>query len=297
MPFTWKWLLEYFGKMALSYMASEDSFSICNVGRRRSGKTVWSLVMARFIDPDFNEDKIAFAPEEFDQLLKEYKDSALLFDEAGTGLYSRDAMKRLNKSIIKSLQIFGFRRLTLILNLPHIEMIDKDIREKNILDIVFNLESRFDRDFSLKDMTIDQLRYFIKEKGNLPKRYTAEPFAFVGDSFRSGSLMPYQAMVNGKSYRIGKVRLGDMKEMFEYAKVDWKLWKAYQKKKIEYYEERDLNDDSTDSVDGRTTRHAKDWKKDRDTLIKYLHSQGMSIYDIAKLLNRSPNTIALALKS
>lgn len=288
----WKWneVLLYFNKIIKSHLATEDSYSLCLTGRRRSGKSVLGITMAKLVDPDFNEEKIAFSSEDFARLLREYKNSSVLLDEAGTSLYSRDFMKKINKELTKCLQIFGFRRLFIVLCLPHLGVLDKDIRERGVLDLIFRCKSRFDDEFSLKKYDIQFFEKFV-----LPKRFSFEAFGLFTDYFQPAILSPWVVFKNGKQYRLGEVGLPNMDELFKFAGINKKFWHEYQRKKTEFYESRDINDNINDrenEIDGRTGRFAEKWRQERDILIKELHfRQNYSINKIAKLLNCSPATV------
>jgi hypothetical protein len=100
-------------------------------GRERTGKSVWTLQQACYIDPTLIGDlsRICFTAEEFLEAIKK-TDSTLtntkciIFDEAFRGLSSRAATSRVNKKILQSLMEVGQKNLVLWIVLPSFFMLD-----------------------------------------------------------------------------------------------------------------------------------------------------------------------------
>lgn len=110
-------------------------------GPRRTGKSTNAINIARKLDRDFSHDRIAFRLEDFSDLIANLPPAdpsqgvfpAAIYDEAGTGLYSKDWMRESVKVLCKVFQIVGKKNLTLFLCLPHRAFLTKDIREQLFL--------------------------------------------------------------------------------------------------------------------------------------------------------------------
>ena len=102
-------------------------------GRERIGKTTLGLLLSTELDPNFSVDSIAFTQDEFKKKVQEAEDeSVLILDEAGVSLFSREWMMRGQRELIKSFMIFGIKRLKIILILPHITMLDYQLRNRRV---------------------------------------------------------------------------------------------------------------------------------------------------------------------
>jgi excisionase family DNA binding protein len=63
-----------------------------------------------------------------------------IFDEAGTSLYSREAMNTTNKSINKKLMVCGYKNLFQILCLPSFFDLDTNVRNRRLSALIFITE-------------------------------------------------------------------------------------------------------------------------------------------------------------
>lgn len=99
-------------------------------GDTGSGKSEFGLRLCELLDPDFNEDRIAFTIEEFTRLVDERHPpgSAILFDEVGIALshakHYEDDVIRVNHI----LQSWREQNRILIMTAPHIHLIHKPDR-------------------------------------------------------------------------------------------------------------------------------------------------------------------------
>jgi len=84
-----------------------------------SGKSVLAMQNAYFFDPSFNLDRVCFTAEEFKNAVnKAEKFQAVLFDEAYTGMSSRDTMKSVNKELEKRITEVRQKNLYLFIVMP-----------------------------------------------------------------------------------------------------------------------------------------------------------------------------------
>ena len=96
----------------------EDRIYIVD-GRERTGKSLFTLQQAKFIDPTFNVDRVCFTPEEFlEQIRTTPKGGVVVFDEAFRGLSSKSSQSKVNKMIVQSMMECGQRNLIIFIVLP-----------------------------------------------------------------------------------------------------------------------------------------------------------------------------------
>jgi hypothetical protein len=88
-------------------------------GTERGGKSVLAMQLASYCDPNFNIDKVCLSRDEFKKsILKADKYSSVVYDEAFTGLSSRNTMSRINKSIVEMLAEIGQKNLFVFIVCP-----------------------------------------------------------------------------------------------------------------------------------------------------------------------------------
>lgn len=107
------------------------------VGRRRTGKSLNAACIARKVDPDFPIENVAFRLEDFRNILNNLAPAdpangfypVAVYDESGVDLYSKDWQRRSVKEMVKIFEIIGMKRITMIFNLPHRNLLVGDLRE------------------------------------------------------------------------------------------------------------------------------------------------------------------------
>lgn len=98
-------------------------------GYEGSGKTTHYIQRCCYVDPGFNIDRVCLTAEEFIEQAKiAPKYSALLLDEGGTAMFSRDSVKTLNKTLAKLFMVIRHRNLYIALIVPNFHFIDYYIR-------------------------------------------------------------------------------------------------------------------------------------------------------------------------
>jgi len=94
-------------------------------GRERSGKSLFAIQQAAYLDPTFDLHRICFTP---DELLKQIKEapqgSVIIFDEAFRGLSSARSRSNTNQQIKTALMEMGQRNLILFIVLPSFFLLD-----------------------------------------------------------------------------------------------------------------------------------------------------------------------------
>lgn len=102
---------------------------LVHTGDPGSGKSYADLYMAEQLDPDFGIDQVCFGRDDFLEVFPELrKGQILLYEEAGAEFGARDAMTGQNKELSKILQVYRFKQIPTIFNLPHLSMLDRNGR-------------------------------------------------------------------------------------------------------------------------------------------------------------------------
>lgn len=88
-------------------------------GMEGSGKSVWTLQQAKYIDRDFSLDRVCFTPEDFlKTIVNAKKGQVVVFDEAFRGLSSKSSMSRTNKTLVRAMMEMRQRNLVVFIVLP-----------------------------------------------------------------------------------------------------------------------------------------------------------------------------------
>lgn len=112
--------------------------------RRGTGKTVLSLKLASLLDQTeagITEEKVAISPEELTEGYVELpKGSALVLDEAESGLSKYEAASAVNRAMRELVSMGRIREKYLILNLPASSELDRDL--KALCDFWFMVQEK-----------------------------------------------------------------------------------------------------------------------------------------------------------
>lgn len=105
-------------------------------GRERSGKSDFALhLVYRLMDEKGDPlQNIAWTHEEFaDKVLNAKMFDIVWMDEAGEALFSQEWMKKEQKELVRAFLRSGIKRLIPIIVLPHISLLNKQLRERRVL--------------------------------------------------------------------------------------------------------------------------------------------------------------------
>lgn len=95
-------------------------------GYEGSGKSVMTMQMAKYVDPELNLDRIVFTPKDFQKaVLEAEKYQAVVYDEAYTGLSSRAAMTMVNRILVRMLAEIRQKNLFIFIVMPTFFDLDK----------------------------------------------------------------------------------------------------------------------------------------------------------------------------
>lgn len=105
-------------------------------GRERSGKSLFTIQQAAYIDPTILNDengkvlpRICFTPEEFLTAIRTYKSTkehtlVIIYDEAFRGLSSKSAISKVNKVVVSALMEMGQNNLVVFIVSPSFFMLE-----------------------------------------------------------------------------------------------------------------------------------------------------------------------------
>lgn len=104
------------------------------VGKERRGKSTLALHIAKFLsNENMKIENICLDLNEFiTSLQKAKKGDIIILDEAGTNLYSREAMSAINRSLTKAFMVSGMMNIGIILCLPSFFNLDTYIRTHRV---------------------------------------------------------------------------------------------------------------------------------------------------------------------
>lgn len=202
-------------------------------GTEGSGKSTLAQQIAYFLDPTFNIDRITFRPDEFKKtVIKTKPHKAIIFDEAYSGLSSRQAMTLVNKTLVDMFAEIRQKNLFLIIVLPTFFDLDRHVAlwRSRILIHVYARDG-FNRGyFSFYNMEKKKKLYLLGKKlynykcvspnfiGRFPKPYMVDE-----NKYKEKKLESLRLMDKSKPLREDKKWLINRNTMiYEY----WKLTKA-----------------------------------------------------------------------
>lgn len=118
----------------ISLVKNEDNDAVIVIeGQERIGKSTLALIICLYLDRLFSILNIVFFKRFFVKVLRTLKKyQALQYDEAGLGLYKRDATTRGTKIINKILMTVGQRNLFLIFLIPSFKELDPYLRTHRV---------------------------------------------------------------------------------------------------------------------------------------------------------------------
>lgn len=101
-------------------------FVFCIDGMEGGGKSTFALQMALYLDPKLTLEQVVFSADDFErQIIGAEKFSAVVYDEAITGLYSREAMQYINTTLTKLLAQIRQKNLFIFVIIPTFFDLDK----------------------------------------------------------------------------------------------------------------------------------------------------------------------------
>lgn len=266
----------YFIDICKNSFAHNNSTFMASIGQRRSGKSVFTLGACCRVDPDFTAEQICFGADELKTQLSERSNTAVLWEEMGASAFARDFMEVSNKAIVKTLQVYGFKKLAIFGNFQHLMYTDSDVRLQ--LDCIFKMRAAH-----------------VFEEGQPVTHTYALPYKVVTDWIRKPIIKPY--MVNdddGVWREIGAIPIPDMDEYFRYCGVSKQLYREYERKKEEYFFDLNATDEEEVKKEIFTKRELKTLTRVNQaylSLVSRLIEEGVTKAHIAELSNIPVSTL------
>ncbi len=105
-------------------------------GFERIGKSTLGIKMCLYMDPSFDINRVCFTPNQYMSAVQNAKkDQAVLYDEAITGMFSKEAMNTINITLTKMFAVIGSKRLFHCVILPNFLKLNRDIATRRILSL------------------------------------------------------------------------------------------------------------------------------------------------------------------
>ena len=118
------------------FMKNKFDWFNCVDGFERLGKSTLAIKECLYMDPSFELSRVCFSPEQYEAAsLNARKGQAVCYDEAITGLFSKEAQTRINIALSKLTAIIGSKRLFHNIVLPNFLKLDKGIASRRIMSM------------------------------------------------------------------------------------------------------------------------------------------------------------------
>ena len=132
------------------------------------GKSVLAMQLGYYIDPSLDVSRICFTADEFKEaVIKAKKGQCVIFDEAITGAFSREAIKQMNVSIVKMMAQIRQKNLFILLVLPSFFDLDRNLavwRSRFLIHCHFGKENFQRGFFKFANLQKKKLIYFEGKK-------------------------------------------------------------------------------------------------------------------------------------
>jgi len=146
--------LKLFANIRASVTSANFSFLALVVGKHRAGKSLFSVLMASLLDPTFYEQmggRVVYEAKDFIEACNRLREQnirggAIVWDEAGVGLPSREWYDIANKSINYALQVVGYLNPILIFVTQDASFLD--VQPRKLLTMFLEVY-RISTDFSV----------------------------------------------------------------------------------------------------------------------------------------------------
>lgn len=142
-------------------------------GKEGSGKTTAGTQGCKYMDDDFNLEKLAFLPNHFEKIIEKAKPgSSIIWDEAITGLNTAQWASHISQTIIKKLTQIRKKKLKIFICFPYLHMLNKYIISRCVASLYIFAKGFEDRGhgyFYNQEQTED-LYALMKEKYSMTPR-------------------------------------------------------------------------------------------------------------------------------
>jgi hypothetical protein len=190
-------LLPYLDKIRRRINHQDYDCFLVVTGKERRGKSTLAAQIADYLsNGKLDINNICLDIDQFLNALKNSnKGDVIIFDEAGTNLYSREAMSTMNRMLTKAFMVSGLKNICIIICIPNFFSLDSYVRQHR-LDLLFYVYERGKfkvysprraREISIKGSKMKQIDvvkantvgWFIKEfPPYVEKAYRAKEISF-----------------------------------------------------------------------------------------------------------------------
>lgn len=133
-------------KIKLAVTKKDRDYVMVIDGEEGSGKSVLAMQIAKYLDPDFNLDKLVFNSNQFiDSIKKVKRHSCVILDEAYNASNARASLSEVNRSMVAVATEMRQRNLFVIFVLPTFFDLDKYFalwRCRALIHVYFNKKGR-----------------------------------------------------------------------------------------------------------------------------------------------------------
>lgn len=120
------WLYTKITKTWMPSIQKDDDFVCVVDGAERSGKSVFAQQLAISLDPNFTHENICMTADAFKKAIDEAKKgTAIIYDEAFTGLSSKGTLSSINKIVVEQMMEMGQKCLKVIIVMPTFFYLEK----------------------------------------------------------------------------------------------------------------------------------------------------------------------------
>jgi hypothetical protein len=289
-----KWnYFSMFNKTAVERISPSvnDSFWICYVGKRGSGKSTLSIVQYFAICKELGieplGENLCFSSGEIIKAIKNEntKRTVLVLEELGVSAYSRNFMTQSNKELNQIMQMFRYKNVVLISNFQALTHVDNHIRSQ--LDVLFWCRSKTYR----------------TSGGNPYARKMVKPYDVSSSPFSIPIIKPVKILSEDKNEMneepIGWIPVPTENELFKKYGVTNSWMSEYHKRKNEYFvslgEEQNEAGENETGLSKPTKRQEKKNEHQSDVIKKLVDElasvTGKSQVQICKDINENRNLI------
>ncbi len=117
-------------------------------GTEGGGKSTLAFQIGKFVDPTLNLARICFNGEQFKKaILGAKKNQCVIFDEAITGLGSRDSLSKINRMLVSLMMQMRQKNLFVIVILPTFYLLDSYVAIFRASSLIHVFESKTNRGY------------------------------------------------------------------------------------------------------------------------------------------------------
>lgn len=192
-------------------------------GFEGTGKSTFAIQICQEIDPSFNLTRVCFTPRQYLSAVENArKRTAILYDEAGTGLFSREAMSATSIILNKVMMTVRSKSLFHCIVLPNFFKLDQNIRENRTASFLHVYNRGKFAFYSRKRLRIISVKgYYAAQRPNFYGTFSkVNPYKRQYEIFKQRYLKNFFA-TQGLADEVGPRKLN---QIIRDVKKNWKLY-------------------------------------------------------------------------